>query len=210
MAKKNKQTAVKTPQEKLKEAENLLLTNSKDDKFAKQLIKQIKSLQKEIDLSSVELIVPVKSITDEIDYGAVKIQRCAQGFLFTAKGGLQTLVSWRMKRVCRFLDQLFIFKEKAAENEEEARLRGLYAAALQYVYQAPLFASASEESLMDIATCIVDTYGKFCRENIDNAEEHEETEEDVKENIELEAEINTMQRLIEEADKLPNYDEDEA
>lgn len=195
--------------QRVKEVESQLLANSKDSKFATKLIRQLKSLQKEADLTGVEILVPSKSVTDEIDFGATKIQRCAEGFLFTAKGGLQTLISWRMARVCALVEQLFKFRDNPAAEPEMRRMEGVMQSAVLYVLQSPVFASLDALATLDIANAIIQTFNRYAKENIDEALPHDETEEDIKENIEQEKAERVLEQLTQEAENLPDYEKEE-
>jgi hypothetical protein len=211
MARKKKQT--NSLAEQLKEAESLLLANLKDAQYGKKLIRKYADLTKQNALSGVELQVTTKSITDSIDFGAVKVDRCAQGFLFTAKGGLQTLVSWRMQRVCGLIQLLFTIRDEFSGEELDEETRKYYqtvATAVQYVFQAPIFASSDSLALLDIATAIVTAFNASAERKLAEAEAEgatEETEQDVKDNIEAERQEQVFNQLIDEGEKLPNYDD---
>jgi hypothetical protein len=196
-----------TLSEKIKEVESQILANSKDAKFTKKLLKNRIELQKQADVVPVEISVPLSTITDEIDFGVVKIQRCAQGFLLTAKGGMQTLVSWRMNAVCEMIQPLYDWKETPTEDEEEQSNRTAYTNALLYVFQALLFASMGQQSLFEIATKILEVFNARADTLVDNALPSEETEADVKANIEAENEAKLAEQLVNEAENLPNYDD---
>jgi hypothetical protein len=194
--------------DKLSEVVNLIIANSKDAKYGEKLARRVIDIQKQLDNKAVEIHVPISTITDEIDFDSTKIQRCAQGFLFTAKGGLQTLVSWRMNAVCEMIDAIFKFRDQPTEDKEELSFRELYTAAIQYVFQAPLFSSLGQQALFEIATKILETFRTNAEEKIDSATPSEETEEDVKANIEAEREEEFLNNMVKEAENLPNYEDE--
>jgi hypothetical protein len=183
------------------------VTNSKDAKYAHKLLDRILDLQKQIDVKSVEIMVTTSSVTDEIDFGATKIQRTAQGFLFTAKGGIQTLIGWRMQSVCNMIQPLFDFRNTPTDDEEEKKFREIYQSAVLYILQSPIFASLSQGLMYDIATTMLRGFNEIAAEKVDNAEPTEETEADIKEEIEDE----NASRFIDEVanTELPDYGDDE-
>lgn len=172
------------------------------------MLKSLEKLRQQEAVEAVEVEVTTKSVTDEIDFGETKIQRCAKGFLFTAKGGLQTLVSWRMERVCKMCETLFYYRDYAPKEEEAQKLVSALTNAILYVFQAPIFASLNEQTLVYTATDILRRFNDAAEAMIDSAEPSEETEEDVKANIKAENEDKALAQLVDEAAKLPNYDEE--
>lgn len=150
-------------------------------------------------------MVTTSSVTDEIDFGATKIQRTAQGFLFTAKGGIQTLIGWRMQSVCNMIQPLFDFRNTPTDDEEEKKFREIYQSAVLYILQSPIFASLSQGLMYDIATTMLRGFNEIAAEKVDNAEPTEETEADIKEEIEDE----NASRFIDEVANtdLPDYGE---
>lgn len=197
--------------DKVKEVENQIIANSNDETSAKKLVGRLQDLYKQLAIEPVEVEVTTKSVTDEIDFGATKIQRCSKGFLFTAKGGLQTLASWRMQSVCDMIENLFKLARTVPETEEERDYNERYKSSVLYVLQAPIFASVGRStnpiSLFEIAAQCIKSFNKVTNEVIENMHPSEETEKDVKENI---AEYNALKAILnlaDEAENLPNYDE---
>jgi hypothetical protein len=195
-------------QSKLEEVVNLVIANSKDAKYGEKLARNLISLQKQIDNTGVEVHIPISTITDSIDFGATKIQRCAQGFLFTAKGGLQVVVSWRMNAACDMIQQLFNFRDNPTDDATEKEFREQYTSAVLYVFQAPLFACLGQNQLFTIALEILRSFNRTAKEVIESATESEETEADVKANIEEENEQQALDNLIKEAENLPSYEDE--
>jgi hypothetical protein len=203
MAKKKTETI----SDKIKEVVNQIQANSKDAKFAKKLTSRLVDLQKQADVQAVEICVPSTTVTDEIDFGSTKIQRTAQGFLFTAKGGLQTLISWRMNAVCQMIQWLFDWKETPTDDEEEKKVREAHTSAVLYLMQAPLFGAIGQTQLFEIATHILSVFNAYAEEHKD-VEPSEETEADIKANIEAEREQEVIDRMVEEAENLPQYEDE--
>jgi hypothetical protein len=199
----------KSTEQEINEVKAQLISISKDAKFATTLVDKLIELQKWSDLNSVEVCVSTKSVTDEIDFGATKIQRTAQGFLFTAKGGVQTLVSWKYQSICGMLQALFDQRDNPTEDEEERKVRDAFAAAIQYVFQAPIFASLDQESLYVIAANILKTFNDKATKKIAETEVSEETEEDVKANIAEAEQLAAVKEVIDEGTKLPDYDKEQ-
>jgi hypothetical protein len=197
----------KEQQEKLEGLKKLIIANSKDASFAKKQIAELISTQKQLDIEPVEIIVPSDSVTDEIDFGADKIQRCAKGFLYTAKGGMQTLVSWEMQGVCDMIEMLFKFRDSLPSSDEEKTTREVYTSAVLYVLEAPIYASLDPKLLYDIATALKTTFNEVANDLL-NLAKKKETEEDYKFTIEQKQQMQVLDQLVNQASDLPNYDAD--
>jgi hypothetical protein len=206
-----KKTQPQKLSDKRAEVESQLIANAKDAAFAKRLIAKLIDTQKQIDNKGFEIQVPTSTVTETVDFSTVKIQRSAQGYLFTAKGGFQTLVSWNMQRVCLMIQTLIELHNTEYEDTEEAqerkKLNEIFINSVLYVLQAPIFASLNSVAVMKIATSILKTFNEEANEMIETAEPSEETEEDVKANIEADRATKAFEQLVDEAQNLPNYDE---
>jgi hypothetical protein len=159
-----KKTQPQKLSDKRAEVESQLIANAKDAAFAKRLIAKLIDTQKQIDNKGFEIQVPTSTVTETVDFSTVKIQRCAQGYLFTAKGGFQTLVSWNMQRVCLMIQTLIELHNTEYEDTEEAqerkKLNEIFINSVLYVLQAPIFASLNSVAVMKIATSILKTFNE--------------------------------------------------
>ena len=165
--------------EQIKQIKQDLISNSKDAKWAKQLISKLVSLQKQEDVEPVELIVPTKEVKESIDFGPCKISRTTRGFLFEAKGGLKTFIEFRMSRVCVMFRTLFELHGKVDKTDDEKELYDSFSSAVLYVCQALIFSSLNEASLFNNAANILKTFNEYCQENADNIQPSEENEIDM-------------------------------
>lgn len=185
----------KKPQEKLEELKNQIISNSKDAKFAKKLLAEALRLQKsEVEMNRI-LDVPLSEVKRELDLGANKLYQTIRGYLWECKGGSYTFVEHRMTRVCAIFNTLFYLDEQKDKSEESKDLFDNFSAAVQYVMQSYIFASLDEKSLFTIATSILKAFNDFGEENYVNAEVKEETEQDIKENIEQENISNAIDNM---------------
>lgn len=178
---------------KIKEVEAQILSNSKDAHFAKNLIQQLAGfyqMDKLID-------VPLKDVKESIDFGACAIHKVKDGYVFVAKGGMETHVSLRMQSICTMLQTLFDLHNKEGKTDDDNALFDAFSSAIQYTFQAPIFSSLDEKALFQNATAILNSYTEFCTENYTNAEAKNETENDYKENAEAEAAAKALETLAE-------------
>ena len=194
MKKEKQQSAL----EKLK---SQIISNSKDAHFAEKLIADILREQKFQDERNKLLDIPLSEIKAERDFGACKVYRTIRGYAFEAKGGMITFVEHRMARTCAMFNSLFALCDEAEKIEDkESDTYKAYEAfntAFQYIMQTPLFASLDEQSMFKIATSILQVFNEFAEANYTNAEVHEETEQDIKDNAELDNFNDAVKNIIE-------------
>lgn len=177
---------LRTNEKQIKELADKITANAKDPHWAKSQVEELLRLQRQ-DCEMNKLIdVPLKDVKDTIDFGACAIHRCKDGYVFVAKGGMETHVSWRMSAVCAMLDTLFETHNKEGKDEDENTIYEALSTAVQYVFQAPIFSSLNEKALFDNATALLRSFHEYCDVNYTNAEAVEETEKDIKDNIEAE------------------------
>lgn len=188
--KKKKQTI----DEQIKELKSQIVSNSKDAEWTKKMLAKLTSLQRGALVEPVELIVPCKEVQESIDMGSCKISRTIRGFLLEAKGGMFTFVDNRMTSVCAMLNTLFELN-KSAETEEDKEMFDSFSSAALYVFQGLIFASLKDEMLFGVAADILKRFNVYCQENVDNAELHEETAEDIEKNIAFENMGEAMQNI---------------
>jgi hypothetical protein len=193
----------KAPSQRKKEIINKIIGTSNDARFAKELAYQLLDVQREIDNGADEVRVTTKSVTDTIDFGAVKFQRCNQGFLFTAKGGMITLVEWRMARLCGFIQKLFDIRDNPSEDEDAKKTEKAFTSAMCYIFQSPIFACVTQGALYKIAACELEAYNEAVEEKLERAKDEEPTEEEYKEAAEGEAMEEAISAVADAADALP-------
>ncbi len=188
-------------EDKIKDVKQQLIANSKDGEWAKKMLAHLTSLQKQADIETVELIVPTKDVIERIDFGSFSIARTSQGYLFEAKGGLSTFVSLRMQAVCDMIQYVFEMYNNPSDDEEQKKIADSYMAAVGYIMQTPIFASLNEMALYDIAANILRAFNEYVANNVNNAELKEETEEDIKANIEAENIAKAVEMIVETPNK---------
>lgn len=193
----------KPTEDSIKTLTNQIISNSKDAKWAKDMLTQLAGLyqmDKEIDIAANE-------VTDTIDLGACAIKRCKQGYIFDAKGGLQTFVSWRMGKVCAMLNTIFEYNAKADKTDDEQTTFDAFVDAVLYVFQCPIFSSLDERALFQNSTSILSTFQEFCNEHYTNAEAVDESEQDLRDNAEFERQSQALEELANAP--IPPEDKDE-
>lgn len=100
-----------------------------------------------------------------------------------------------MARVCAILNTIFELHNKEDKTEDEQSLYDSFSTAVSYIMQAPIFSSLDERALFQNATAILSSYTDFCTEHYTNAEAADETEEDIKENIQAEQMADALEEL---------------
>lgn len=199
MAKKNK---TKKLEDKIKEAKNLIIANSKDAARTKKLLTTLTSLQKQADVEAVELIVPTKEVLDEIKEDTYSYKRTPRGILFQTKSGLNVFVENRIVRTHGMLAQLFELRYNPPQDEEMAQVSDAFYGAVTYLMQAPIFASLSEEILFETATNLISNFNNFVKQNIDDAELKPETEQDINDNNTLRNALEAIENIEKDADSI--------
>lgn len=183
MAKEKKDKPLKI-EEKIKKCKDEITANAKDPAWMKKQLVHLTSLQKQADVEAVELVVPCKEIKETIDFDAYTLKRTIRGILFTAKGGMSTFVELRMQSVYEMLDKVFYLYNNPPEDEETKQYADAFMNAVPYIMQAPIFASLGETMLFDIAANMLRGFNEYVTANVDNATLKDETEDDIKANIE--------------------------
>lgn len=178
-----------------------LLSNAKDAKWAEQLIRDILSLQRQLDVEAVELAVPTKEVKATFDGGAYVVSKTIRGILFAAKGGMSTFVDMRMSSLYKKLDLVYFGEGVYETPDDEGRWRG----AVATIMQAFIFASLSDKVLFDIAAFIIKSFREDIEQRFE-APAHEETQEDIEANIVYENAAEALNILAEAP--IPNTDEE--
>jgi leucyl-tRNA synthetase len=205
--KKNKEAT--SENKELQKVYQELLGESENKEQTKRSLDRLVELSKIEATSNVEVFVPISSVSDTVDMGAYKLSRCSKGFLFTAKGGIQTLVSWGEKAICSMLETLMdIEKTKDKEEDKDAKqTKETFSTAVKYVFGlTPFVASMGIQELLAIATCVSQTLEKSANKLLEEAAVREESEQDVKDNIEYENQLKALKQLVDEFSNLPNVD----
>lgn len=172
--------------EKFETLKKQIVGNSKDAQWMEKQIQELLSLHKKMLHEPVEIEVPCKEVKETLDFGACRISRTIRGYLFEAKGGLFTFVDLRMQSICTMIQTLFDLHNKEDKTEDDNIVYENFQTAIEYCFQAPIFASLEETSLFEIATAILKTFNDYAVENYVNAEAVDETAQDVRDNIESE------------------------
>ena len=176
----------KKPQSKLEELKTRIINDSKDARQTKKLLAEALRLQKaECEMNKL-IDIPLSHVKRELDLGANKVYQSKEGYVFECKGGSYTFVEHRMAGVCSLFNTLFYLYDKKEESEESKEVYENFSAAFQYVMQSYIFSSLDSRSFFDIATAILKAFNNYAEENYSNAENYEETEQDLKENAEME------------------------
>lgn len=184
-------------QETTKELEDKIIANSKDAVWAKKAIKELAKCYKREHLENVELIVPAKEVTDTYKYGeTVTIKRTIRGFLFQCSNGFSTFVPLGTAPEQLLNDFAAIEKGKIKDLDKDVldSIKG----AICFVFQTPIFASLSgTATTLDLAANILRIYNEYAQERILNAKLKEETEQDIKDNVEFVNAATAVQQLVE-------------
>ena len=170
--------AITKKDEQINKLVKQIVSNSKDAKWAREMISEFAHLQKQKDDMNKEIDIPLSDVTDIIDFGACALKRYKGGFIFEAKGGMQTVVSWRMKSVCDMCQGLFDFRDQKDKSKEEIEIADNFRTAIEFIFQAPIMSSLDERALFQNATAILNSYNEYCTENYTDAEAPERTEQD--------------------------------
>ena len=157
-----------------------MVANSKDEAKAREMVAKLGGLYQMDKL----IDIPLSDILEVIDFGACVIYKVRDGFVFEAKGGLVTHISYKMQSITTMLQTLFDLHAKEDKTEDENTIYDAFSQSILYCCQCLIFASMNEESLYGIATDILRRFNEYTKDKFDNAEAVPETEEDIKENIE--------------------------
>lgn len=187
----------------IKDLTNQIISNSKDAKWAKDMLSQLKGLYQMDKL----IDVPLKDVTDKLDFGANVLYKVRDGYVWECKGGMSTHVTVRMSRVCVMLNTIFELHAKEDKTDDEQTSFDAFVDAVSYMFQAPIFSSLDERALFQNATSILSTFQEFCNENYTNAEAVEESEQDLLDNAEFEQQSKALEELANAP--LPPEDKDE-
>lgn len=197
MTKEKKDKPLKI-EEKIKKCKDEITANAKDPAWMKKQLVHLTSLQKQADVEAVEVVVPSHEVTETVDFGAFSLKRTIRGILFTAKGGMSTFVELRMQSVYEMLDNVFQLHNNPPADEEGKQNAESYIDAVAYIMQTPIFASLSAELLFDVASNLVRGFNEYVIANVDNAELKDETEADIRANIDAENIGKAMETIADE------------
>lgn len=180
--------------ERIKTLKNQIAANSKDAEWAKKMLHELITLQRQEDVVPMELCVPVSEVKDTADADSFKVIKTVRGYLFQTRGGaLSTFVESKYGAVSSMLDTLMYLVKKDKLDEYEQ----MYLDCISYVMQAPIFAvmglslpvygkPAEYDSLFNIGLAILKEFSRFTAKHFTEAEAPAETEEDIKKNTVVE------------------------
>ena len=167
----------------------------KDHKLTETLLNQLLSLHASTYEMNREIDVPISDVREVIDLGACVIKRTIKGYLFIARGGMYTFVEHRMSKVCTMLNTFFELYNKEEQSDEDKAIINQFINAVLLIFQAPIFASMSEESLFSIALSVMREFNRYLDDNYTNAQAPERTEEDYKADAEFEQHSEALELL---------------
>lgn len=192
MTKKNDSKGLTTA-ERINELKANIESNSKDARYARRMVNELLRLKKSECEMNKEIDVNTSDVKDVLDIGPYALKRTNKGILFIAKGGITTLVEPRMASVHSMLVELL---EMSHNEDKDSALYNHFLDAVAYVFQAPIFASMSSESLFDIATSILRSFNDYADKHYSNAETVEETEQDNIDNANADLAAEVMEQII--------------
>lgn len=184
----------KSVKAKIIEASNELKKLSTDAEATAKVLRRLRGLQKQEFSEDVELFIPLEDVTERYNFGATELCKTKTGYLFIAKGGLYTFVSFRMVRVCDLLEQIIGYKQNPSASDEERRLEESFTDCVLYNLQAIIFASMSAEVTVGNAAAIVGNFNAAAKELLEK-ELKEVDEETEKDNIAFQQATSVLQNI---------------
>lgn len=173
-------------EDKIKEIKAQLISISKDAHHAESLISELLRLQKQECEMNKLIDIPLSDVKETIDFGANALHRIAGGYVWEAKGGMTTVVDWRMQSVVNMLADVYKIHHAEDDSDEHQEAFRPYIDAVSIIMQAPIFSSLDARALFDNAASILRTFNEYTNEHYTNAEAVPESENDIRENIEAE------------------------
>jgi hypothetical protein len=178
----------KTIPQKINDLKGQIVANSKDAEWAKKMLSELTSLQKQNDVESVELIVPTKDVIETYKLGeSLDVIKTKKGFLVKTKsldyafysgigsGGVYAMIN----NYCQILEQY------DSLSEEEKDTASQFLTAISVIMQTPIFASISDLALFKIANNCIEVANEEGQRILEEATKFEETEDDHKKNAEF-------------------------
>lgn len=208
--------ARKTNEELIKDLANKIISNSKDQKWAREMVHELLRLQKQKDDMNKEIDVPISEVLETVSFGNTEVSKTIRGYLFksTYHSGLWTFIGSNFGNVCSML-QLAMDCQQALNDNKGFDGCEEFIEGVESVFQAPLFAAMgwnlpmigkdiSFDSLLNISNDIMEEVNRFNDEHGNPTEPRQETEEDIKANNEMEA----LGRVVENLANTPLPPED--
>lgn len=96
---------------KINETINLIKTNSKDARFADELIDRLMSLKGQYDVEPMYVGIPMTDVEKEVDFGSFELVKCKGYIIYHIYGGIKKIISSRMKCLYKHLERLIYLKE---------------------------------------------------------------------------------------------------
>lgn len=154
-------------------------TNSKDAHFADELTDELLSLKGQYDVEPTRLFVKESDVIKEYDFDSFRMLRCKQCIIYQVKGGYTIVVSPRMKSLYLHLNVLLDLKDRYENTEDDEKVvyTNLFVDT-NWILNAPIIATSSDEMLSGIASDIYSRYKKFCDDALNAPLKDEEVEKD--------------------------------
>lgn len=194
-----------TLKDKMSEAKKNLLSLCADTTQGKALLKEIISLQKQIDIEPTELYVPVKDVLTDYNFGAFHLLRCKKCIVFKTTGYRVVakpiynpnteggILYSHLSSLCDMKDNFDKF------DKESQHLLELVFNLTITILSLPIDAFADEKFLFDVGSFIVKRKTKMYEEMKERAEKNlEETEEDEIKNDEFRQEQEMLEEMKQE------------
>lgn len=206
----------KSNEELIKDLTNKIISNSKDAKWANEMVHELLRLQKQSDDMNKEIDVPISEVLETVSFGNTEVAKTIRGYLFktTYHSGLWTFIGSNYGNVCDLL-QLAMDAQKVIDEKRDWAGCQELVEDVEFIFQAPLFATmgwslpmigkeADTKSLLNISNAIRAEINRFNEEHGKPTEPRQETEEDIKANNEMES----LGRVVENLANTPLPPED--
>lgn len=141
---------------KIDETINLIKTNSKDARFAEDLIDKLMSLKGQYDVEPMYVGIPMTDVEKEVDFGGFELVKCKGCIIYHIYGGVKKIVTPRMTCLYKHLENLLFLKEALPTSSDIVREN--YEAVLLATTQISnleTYASVDDEFMLGIYNDIV-------------------------------------------------------
>lgn len=189
---------LRTNKDEIDKLSQQIISNSKDQKWAKEMIQELLRLQKQDDDMNKEIDVPISEVLETVSFGATEASKTVRGYLFktTYHPGLWTFIGSNYGNACSMLQWAMDCQQALNDNKKFKGCEG-FIESVEVVFQAPLFAAMGWSlpmigkkidltSLLNISNDIKKEAQRFDDEHGNPAEPRQETSEDIADNIEFE------------------------
>lgn len=156
----------------LKKVKAQIISNSKDDKFAKALLDKALSLKGQLSIEPTALNVPLKNMVKEYDFGSFVFRRFKECIQYHTKGGLDIFVSFKQIALWGLLDTMLDMKDRFDTlSEDEQRMYSTILSAIIYYFNAPTMFASDDTAFFGCAEHIIDSLGDLTERLTKEAEE---------------------------------------